>query len=239
MKLYGHRGAAGERRENTLEAFAHANALGLAGVETDIAITADGVPVLHHDPHLADGRLIRATTLADLPPHIPTLAQGLAAAPELHWLLEIKTFPDQPESCAPPALAAASTIAVLRGVPDLSASILAFDWAVLRAVRDLAPELPRLCLTAPETQAARALWWGLWVHGHPRGGSRNWCYRLGGLPRHAHRAASGASQAPGPRTLCLDGERANRVGAPRAVCGRYHYGPSIAFFTTRVRHFSL
>jgi glycerophosphoryl diester phosphodiesterase len=160
VKLYGHRGAAGERRENTLEAFAHANALGLAGVETDIAITADGVPVLHHDPHLADGRLIRATTLADLPPHIPTLAQGLAAAPELHWLLEIKTFPDQPESCAPPALAAASTIAVLRGVPDLSASILAFDWAVLRAVRDLAPELPRLCLTAPETHAARALWWG-------------------------------------------------------------------------------
>jgi glycerophosphoryl diester phosphodiesterase len=160
VKIYGHRGAAGECRENTLDAFAHAKSLGLEGIETDIAITADGVPVLHHDPHLPDGRLIRATARADLPPHIPSLAQGLAAAPALHWLLEIKTDPGQPAASAPPALAAAATIAALRAIPGPRASILAFDWAVLRAVRDFAPDMPLVCLTSPETEAARALWWG-------------------------------------------------------------------------------
>lgn len=160
MKLYGHRGAAGERRENTLEAFAHAKSLGLDGIETDIAITADGVPVLHHDPHLADGRLIRATARANLPPHVATLAEGLAVAPALHWLLEIKTYPGQPASSAPPALAASATIAALRDFPDLRASILAFDWAVLRAVRNVEPGMPLVCLTSPETEAARTLWWG-------------------------------------------------------------------------------
>lgn len=50
--LQGHRGCRGLRPENTLAGFRHALALGVSGVEIDIAVTADGVPVVHHDPAL-------------------------------------------------------------------------------------------------------------------------------------------------------------------------------------------
>ena len=50
--LIGHRGARGLFPENTLEGFAAAAALGLDGIELDVALTADGVPVVCHDPVL-------------------------------------------------------------------------------------------------------------------------------------------------------------------------------------------
>lgn len=51
-EIWGHRGARGLFPENTLEGIAAALRLGLAGVEIDVALTADGVPVLSHDPAL-------------------------------------------------------------------------------------------------------------------------------------------------------------------------------------------
>ncbi|NNM57666.1 glycerophosphodiester phosphodiesterase family protein [Acidocella sp.] len=159
-KLYGHRGARGERPENTLEGFAYARALGLAGIETDIAMTADFVPVLHHDAALACGGLIKDLNAADLPGFIPTLAQALRAVPGVEWLLEVKTFPDQPGLSHTPALMVEKILPVLEGLPLERVRILAFDWTVLRAVAARAPDLPRVCLTAPGTAAARELWWG-------------------------------------------------------------------------------
>ncbi len=50
--LQGHRGARGLAPENTLAGFARALAIGVATLETDIAVTSDGVLVLSHDPHL-------------------------------------------------------------------------------------------------------------------------------------------------------------------------------------------
>ena len=50
--LQGHRGARGLFPENTLEGFVAARRLGLSSFEIDIAITRDGVPVVHHDPAL-------------------------------------------------------------------------------------------------------------------------------------------------------------------------------------------
>ena len=46
--LQGHRGARWHRPENTLAAFELAIAQGATTLETDIAITRDGVLVLHH-----------------------------------------------------------------------------------------------------------------------------------------------------------------------------------------------
>lgn len=64
--LQGHRGARGLMPENTLAAFQHAMELGVTTLELDIAITADGIPVISHDPALnpdltrdAQGRWIR------------------------------------------------------------------------------------------------------------------------------------------------------------------------------------
>lgn len=46
---FAHRGARAYAPENTLEAFALALKLGADGLESDVWLTADGVPVLDHD----------------------------------------------------------------------------------------------------------------------------------------------------------------------------------------------
>ena len=47
--LQGHRGARGLAPENTLPAFQRALDLGVDTIECDMAITRDGVVVIHHD----------------------------------------------------------------------------------------------------------------------------------------------------------------------------------------------
>ena len=65
--LQAHRGGRGLAPENTLAAFAHALEIGVTTLETDLAVTRDGVLVLSHDPRLnpaltrgPDGRWIDA-----------------------------------------------------------------------------------------------------------------------------------------------------------------------------------
>lgn len=65
--LQGHRGARGLAPENTLAAFRAALAIGVTTIETDLAMTKDGVLVLAHDPRLnpalvrdTDGRWLAA-----------------------------------------------------------------------------------------------------------------------------------------------------------------------------------
>ncbi|HET6185285.1 MAG TPA: glycerophosphodiester phosphodiesterase family protein [Acetobacteraceae bacterium] len=53
IEIWGHRGARGLFPENTLAGIQGALALGIDGVEIDIGLTADGVPVLCHDPRLS------------------------------------------------------------------------------------------------------------------------------------------------------------------------------------------
>jgi glycerophosphoryl diester phosphodiesterase len=50
--LQGHRGTRGLAPENTLAAFARALAIGVTTLETDLAVTRDGVLVLSHEPYL-------------------------------------------------------------------------------------------------------------------------------------------------------------------------------------------
>ena len=52
LDLQGHRGARGLAPENTLPAFAKALSLGVTTLETDIAISRDGVLLISHDPAL-------------------------------------------------------------------------------------------------------------------------------------------------------------------------------------------
>lgn len=83
MQIIGHRGASGSLPENTLEAFRGAWNDGAAGVELDIHLSADGVPVVIHDVHT--GRVAGKTMIvaerpaAALP--VPTLTEVLAEAP--------------------------------------------------------------------------------------------------------------------------------------------------------------
>ena len=78
--LQGHRGARGLAPENTMAGFQRALAIGVTTLETDLAVTQDGIVVIAHDPLLnpdlvrgpdggwltAKGPPIRTLTFADL-----------------------------------------------------------------------------------------------------------------------------------------------------------------------------
>lgn len=55
VEIQGHRGARGLWPENTIPGFARTLELGVDVLELDVALTADGVPVLHHDQSLNAG----------------------------------------------------------------------------------------------------------------------------------------------------------------------------------------
>src|SRR5512133_3338040 len=69
-KIWGHRGASAVAPENTLPAFAKAIELKADGVELDVQLTSDGVPVIFHDfeiDRLTDGKgLIKDHTFDEL-----------------------------------------------------------------------------------------------------------------------------------------------------------------------------
>ncbi|ROZ69685.1 glycerophosphodiester phosphodiesterase [Ramlibacter sp. WS9] len=50
--LQGHRGTRGNAPENTLPAFERALEIGVTTLELDVGVTADGLVVIAHDPHL-------------------------------------------------------------------------------------------------------------------------------------------------------------------------------------------
>ena len=82
---FAHRGARAYVRENTLEAFQLALRLGATGLESDVWITKDGVPVLDHDGVVQDRILKKPISnylREDLPEHIPTLRDLLLLAPQ-------------------------------------------------------------------------------------------------------------------------------------------------------------
>jgi glycerophosphoryl diester phosphodiesterase len=93
VERIGHRGAPREFPENTLPAFERAIERGADAIELDVHVTADGVPVVHHDAELRLGAPRGPTTCAlasmawsevarvEIAPGIgvPSLAQVLAA----------------------------------------------------------------------------------------------------------------------------------------------------------------
>ena len=71
-----HRGAHSDYPENSLPAILQALDLGAQGVEIDVHATSDGILVVHHDPDLRGGGLIRElpaseVTAVELAPGIP------------------------------------------------------------------------------------------------------------------------------------------------------------------------
>ena len=67
VEVLAHRGASKAARQNTIEAFRLAATMGSDGVELDVRRTADGLLVVHHDPYVADGRVIGDVQSVDLP----------------------------------------------------------------------------------------------------------------------------------------------------------------------------
>jgi glycerophosphoryl diester phosphodiesterase len=119
VQVLAHRGASRAERENTLRAFEQAAVLGADGVELDVRRTADDVLVVHHNPTLDDGRVIRETPAVDMPQHIPTLSDSLDACAGMWVNLEIKNDETEPDF-DPSDWVAEQTMALLarRGEPE-------------------------------------------------------------------------------------------------------------------------
>lgn len=90
---FAHRGARAHAPENTLDAFALALRLGATGLETDLWLTADGVPVLDHDGVVrrrGRQRPISAVPKSALPASVPTLSELLPlCGPGVHVSIDI------------------------------------------------------------------------------------------------------------------------------------------------------
>ena len=156
--MIAHRGGSRLRPENTLAAFEHAASLGVDGLECDVHLSSDGVPVVIHDATLerttAGQGAVSARTAAQLAAldagatfdeaagfpfrdsglGVPALAVVLDRHPDIPIVVEIKG--DDPE-VVPPIL---STLRASRR--PVRFVIGGFSQPVLDAVRHLAPEFP-------------------------------------------------------------------------------------------------
>jgi glycerophosphoryl diester phosphodiesterase len=95
MLILAHRGYHTTEPENTLEAFSKAAELGVDGIETDVRLSADGLPVLVHDRDAPNGVEVASLTQRELCTafghQVPTLDLVLTTWPHLFWNLEIKS----------------------------------------------------------------------------------------------------------------------------------------------------
>ena len=136
-----HRGDWRRAPENTIPALLAALKVpGCDGVEFDVRLSSDGVPVLLHDetlervqrrPEAVDD--LRARVLADL--GVPTLASVLAALPHRAFLdVELKGRHDR---------AVVEVLAAGRGPGLVNAVVSSFDVNTLKRIAGLVPLWPR------------------------------------------------------------------------------------------------
>ena len=151
--VQGHRGARGIRPENSLEAFAYAMEAGADGVELDLAVTADDVLVISHDPVLADGTVIRESRAADLLDRVPLLDQvfRLTADSRIELNLEVKSYPDAPQYTPRPETFVALLLDRIAafGMAD-RVMVESFDFRILEAIKVQAPGIRRGALYEAE-----------------------------------------------------------------------------------------
>lgn len=146
--VIAHRGASRGARENTIEAFRLAVALGAEAVELDVRRTADGVLVVHHDAVVGDGRAIVETRRADVPDHVPDLGAALDAAAGVVVNIEIKNDKRDPDF--DPGDAVADAVVALLGRRDEPVSrwlVSSFRLATVDRLHAQRPDLPTALLS--------------------------------------------------------------------------------------------
>jgi len=151
--LLGHRGARATRSipENTLASFDLALSHGCDGFEFDVRLTADGRPVICHDPNI-HGVEISEAGVTDLR-ELPVLDQVLARYQDKAFLdIEVKV-----------AGLESIVIRALEAHPPRRGFVVSsFLPEVLLAMRNLAPDIPLGLIC--ETPAELAAWTRLPIH---------------------------------------------------------------------------
>jgi glycerophosphoryl diester phosphodiesterase len=133
--------------ENTLDAFTEARRRGADGVELDVRLTADGGLAVHHDAEVPGLGSICELGVADLPAHVPLLADALAACEGMLVNVEIKNAPQDPGWDEGEAVAALTATAIEEAGWSDRVLVSSFQPATLRAVQ-----------AADERLAIGALW---------------------------------------------------------------------------------
>lgn len=156
MLVLGHRGAVHPAApENTLAAVDRALRQGADGVEVDVRVTADGVPVCHHDPSFErtadDRRMLAMTEYADLPwigsHRVPRLSEVIdLVAGRGQLVVELKS-PSWPALEAPESVNAVADVLRRHRLDHLSVS--SFDRLRLKAFRSHGLDCPTALLGRP------------------------------------------------------------------------------------------
>jgi glycerophosphoryl diester phosphodiesterase len=156
MQILGHRGSVHPTApENTLAAIERALRQGADGVEIDVRVTADGIPVCHHDASLertaADRRLVAMTPYAELPwigSHpLPRLSEVVDLVTGRGRLVVEMKSPGWPALEAPESVSAVA--AVLRRHRLGHVTVSSFDRLRLRAFRSLGLGCPTALIGRP------------------------------------------------------------------------------------------
>ena len=160
--IIAHRGDSADHPENTRPAFAAALAAGVDGIELDVRLSRDGVPLICHDDTLArvggSTRSLRRLTAEEIlavdvgawkhprfaGERVPTLDETLVRCRRVLLCIELKATGGRGRTAYHRRLvrAVASTIA-MRGAAK-RVCILCFDAGVLREVARVAPHLSRV-----------------------------------------------------------------------------------------------
>lgn len=157
--VIAHRGASGAAPENTVAAFRRAAEMGADMVELDVRRSADGRLVVHHDPHLADGRAVAATRADELPAAVPSLETALDACVGMAVDIEIKNDPDEPGFEPDRALADdVATVVAARGDTD-RVLVSSSDRASIDRLREVAspPIATAWLVTVPPPDAVEVV----------------------------------------------------------------------------------
>jgi glycerophosphoryl diester phosphodiesterase len=121
--------------ENTLEAFLEARRLGADGVELDVRLTADGALAVHHDAEIPGLGPIATLSVADLPSHVPLLADVLAVCDGMLVNVEIKNAPQDQGHDPTEAVAALTAAAIEEAGWTDRVLVSSFQSRTLQAVR--------------------------------------------------------------------------------------------------------
>lgn len=153
MHIYAHRGASAHLPENTLVAFSRAIELGVSGIELDVHLSADQIPVVIHD-ETADRTTNGTGSISEFTArqlglldagsgqYVPTLAQVLTlAAGKVRVNIELKD-----------AAAVAPVADVVAGIPGLDWFASSADWNALAELGQRVPgaKVYPLCIGAIE-----------------------------------------------------------------------------------------
>ena len=138
--VLAHRGEHSEFVENSIEAFGAARSHGADGVELDARRLADGGVAVHHDPRLADGRVIVELDGGSLPDDVPSLLAALEACEGLVVNIEIKNMPGEPDFDPANAVSDAVAEIVTRLGYENSVLVSSFNLSTVDAFHRLVPK---------------------------------------------------------------------------------------------------